>query len=153
MSRAGERSRKPHGGFHRLLENSRLSGIDPIAAIPLNWQKASMKNIQIIDGAANATFSLFQATEDEFAAIFPDGREMILVEDVIALLGEDGAGRVLERLWGRPILKREVVGIHGTLFYESEHRREYLPVSGREVDWPSGSINPAQRALFAQHRE
>jgi hypothetical protein len=27
-----------------------------------------LKNIQIIDGALNATFSVFQATEDEFAA-------------------------------------------------------------------------------------
>jgi hypothetical protein len=112
-----------------------------------------MKNIQIIDGASNATFSLFQAAEEEFAAIFPDGREMVLIEDVIERLGEGEAGRVLGQLWDRPILKRDAVGIHGTLFYESEHRRQYLPVSGREVDWPSGSINPAQRELFARHRE
>lgn len=32
-----------------------------------------MKNIQIIDGAVNATFSVFQATAEEFDAIFPDG--------------------------------------------------------------------------------
>ena len=32
-----------------------------------------MKNIQIIDGALNATFSVFQATDDEFASIFPSG--------------------------------------------------------------------------------
>lgn len=30
-----------------------------------------MKNVQVIDGATNATFSLFQATDEEFAAIFP----------------------------------------------------------------------------------
>lgn len=112
-----------------------------------------MKNIQIIDSAANATFSLFQATDEEFAEIFPDGREMILIEDVIGLLGEDATGRVLGPVWDRPILKRDAIGIHGTLFYESEHRREHLPVSGREVDWPSGSINPAQRTLFARHSE
>ena len=36
-----------------------------------------MKNIQIIDRAENATFSLFQATDEEFDAIFPgDGQDM-----------------------------------------------------------------------------
>jgi len=30
-----------------------------------------VKNIQIIDGAGNATYNIFQATNDEFAEIFP----------------------------------------------------------------------------------
>ena len=30
-----------------------------------------MKNIQIIDGADSATLSIFQATNEEFAQIFP----------------------------------------------------------------------------------
>jgi len=42
-----------------------------------------MKNIQIIDGAGNATFSVFQATDQEFAEIFPDGRDIELVEDLM----------------------------------------------------------------------
>ncbi len=42
-----------------------------------------MKNVQIIDGAVNATFSVFQATEGEFATIFPDGRDIELVEDLM----------------------------------------------------------------------
>ncbi len=128
------------------------SGHDNIADVAARWQIGGMKNIQIIDGASNATFSLFQATEEEFAAIFPDGREMDVIEDVILRLGEDETDRVIGPIWDRPILKRDAVGIHGTLFYDSEHRREFLPHSGREVDWASGSINQAQRALFARHR-
>lgn len=111
-----------------------------------------MKNIQIIDGADNATFSLFQATEAEFAAIFLDQSEMEIIEDVFDRLGGEETSRVLGPIWDRPILKRDVVGIHGTLFYGSEHRREYLPPSRREVDWDSSSVNPAQRALFAQYQ-
>lgn len=111
-----------------------------------------MKNIQIIDAADNATFSLFQATDEEFATIFPDGSEMEIIEDVVDRLGDEEAGRVLGMFWERPILKRDAMGIHGTLFYESEHRREYLPSSRREVDWASGSINAYQRELFAKHR-
>jgi hypothetical protein len=111
-----------------------------------------MKNIQIIDGAANATFSVFQATAEEFDAIFPDGRDMELVEDLIDRLGEDAAGAVLTPIWDRPILKRDALGIHGTLFYDNEDRRDHIPPSKREVDWDSGSVNQAQRDLFAKHR-
>jgi hypothetical protein len=34
-----------------------------------------MKNIQIVDGAANATYSIFQATDQEFETIFPKSPE------------------------------------------------------------------------------
>jgi len=109
-----------------------------------------MKNVQIIDGASNATFSLFQATDEEFASIFPDGRDIELIEDLVERLGEDQATRVLTPLWNRPILKCEAVGLHGTLFYDNEHRQ--IPTSKREVDWEDRSINPAQRELFSRYR-
>jgi len=111
-----------------------------------------MKNVQVIDGASNATFSIFQATEDEFAIIFPDEREMEIADDLIRRIGEEEANRILTGLWDRPILKRDANGIHGTLFYDGEHRREFLPSSMREVDWDERSVNPAQRKLFQAHR-
>lgn len=111
-----------------------------------------MKNIQIIDGDVNATFSVSQATEEEFAAVFPNGRDIELVEDLVARLGKEGAGSVLTPIWGRPILKRDALGIHGTLFYDNADRRDHIPPSKREVDWDSGSVNKAQRDLFAKHR-
>lgn len=113
---------------------------------------ASMKNIQIIDNAINATFSLFQAMPAEFDAIFPDGRDMELAEDLMARLGSDEAARLLARLWDRPILKRDAMGIHGTLFFGNEYRRGHIPATKREVDWDASVINPAQRALFSRHR-
>lgn len=111
-----------------------------------------MKNIQIVDGAVNATFSVFQATDEEFAAVFPDGRDIELIEDLIDRLGQDAAGSVLTPIWGRPILKRDALGVHGTLFYDNEERRNHIPPSKREVDWESGSVNQSQRDLFAKHR-
>ena len=111
-----------------------------------------MKNIQVIDGAANATFSIFQATDEEFAAIFPDGCDIEIADELVGRLGEVEAERVLSPLWERPILKREAHGIHGTLFYDAEERREFLPKSKREVDWDERFVNEAQRALFRQHR-
>ncbi|MFL5044000.1 MAG: hypothetical protein ACJ8EA_04075 [Xanthobacteraceae bacterium] len=112
-----------------------------------------MKNIQIIDGALNATFSVFQATEEEFAAIFPaDGQDMGLIEDFIERFGQEQAGRILQPIWERPVLKRDVQGIHGTLYYNYADRRRYLPATKREVDWDDLSINFAQRQLFGGKR-
>ena len=111
-----------------------------------------MKNIQIIVGARNATFSIFQATDEAFEAIFPDGRDMEVAEDLVARLGEDQAGAVLSPLWDRPVLKRDAQGIHGTLFYDYAERCDIFPATMREIDWDEGSINAAQRRLFASHR-
>jgi hypothetical protein len=112
-----------------------------------------LKNIQIISRARNATFSVFQATEDEFFAIFPaDGQDMEFIEDFIERCGEERAVRILRPVWERPILKRDTQGIHGTLYYEYADRRQYLPATKREVDWDDYAINSAQRQLFASKR-
>ena len=111
-----------------------------------------MRNIQIIDGALNATFSIFQATDEEFAAIFPGDRDIEIADELVERLGGAEAERLLSPLWKRPILKRDAHGIHGTLFYDAEERREFLPKSKREVDWDERYVNEAQRALFRQHR-
>lgn len=111
-----------------------------------------MKNIQIMDRAENATFSIFQTTDEAFAELFPDGRDMEFIEDVIERLGEQRASELLDPLWERPVLKREIQGLHGTLFYEWSDRRKYFPESKREVDWDESSINDAQRLLFRAHR-
>ncbi|MFZ4381141.1 MAG: hypothetical protein ACOYO0_04145 [Sandarakinorhabdus sp.] len=111
-----------------------------------------MKNVQIIDGAVNATFSIFQATDEEFAVIFPDGRDIEIASDLVERVGEDEANRVLLPLWERPLLKREAMGVHGTLFYDADQRREFLPRSRREVDWDDRFLNKAQRSLYREHR-
>lgn len=72
-----------------------------------------IKNIQVIDGAANARYSVFQATDEEFATIFADGRDIELVGDVIERVGEEAANPVLTPVWARPIPKREGLRIHG----------------------------------------
>lgn len=113
----------------------------------------TLKNIQIIDGALNATFSLFQATADEFSAIFPEpGQDMEMIEDFLGRAGASNAAATLERIWQRPLLKQDAQGIHGTLFYDYADRREFLPLTKREVDWNPACLNEAQRILFAEKR-
>ncbi len=111
-----------------------------------------VRNIQIIDGAANATFSIFQATQDEFNAIFPDGRDIEIAVDFCERVGQEKADRVLALIWKRPVLKRDAQGIHGTLFFDADERREFLPPSRREVDWDERFGNEAQRRLFREYR-
>ncbi len=114
---------------------------------------SAMKNIQVIDGADNATFSLFQVTDEEFTVIFPGpGQDIELIEDFVARVGDEAAGKIMRPIWGRPILKRDAMGLHGTLYYEWEKKREHLPTTKREVDLDPLSINWAQRELFAANK-
>ncbi|WP_395672523.1 hypothetical protein [Inquilinus sp.] len=112
-----------------------------------------MRNIQIIDAAENATFSIFQAMDAEFALIFPDGRDIELAENLFERLGNKRAHDLLTPIWSRPVLKRDAMGIHGTLFFGWKKRRIHLPTTGREVDWDEDAINDAQRQLFRSVRQ
>lgn len=112
-----------------------------------------MKNIQIIDGADNATYNIFQATNDEFAEIFPgSGQDIEVVEDYVRRVGEDEARKTLSKVWERPIYKHDVKGIHGTLYYDYKEKARYLPESRREIDRRAG-LNEAERALYARLRD
>lgn len=112
-----------------------------------------MKNIQVIDGADNATYSIFQATRREFEKIFPlPGQDIEVVEDYIERVGKNEAAQMLSKIWERPIHKRDVQGIHGTLFYGYRAKAHYLPKSRREIDRVCGQINEAERALYAKLR-
>lgn len=102
------------------------------------------KNIQVIDDAENCTFSIFQATDDEFALVFPGlGQDIQFAEDL-----DERALRALAPIWDRPLAKADAKGIHGTLLYGFEEKRRHFPATKRERDWDIGSSNPAQRRLF-----
>lgn len=68
-----------------------------------------LKNIQIIDGADNATYSIFEATDEEFYIIFPrPGQDLEIVEAVFRRLGQKKAAALFPPIWQRPILKPNV---------------------------------------------
>jgi hypothetical protein len=107
-----------------------------------------MKNIQIIDGASNCTFSVFQATDEEFKLLFPEPNQDIqYAEDLAGLPQQDEIAAALKRIWERPIRKQDAQGIHGTLFYQLErYKKVYREKREAAVD-PS-AVNAAQRRLF-----
>lgn len=112
-----------------------------------------MKNIQIIDAGLNCTFSLFQATDEEFALLFPEPRQDIQYAEDLALLPTQKKLRAaLKRIWQRPIRKQNAQGIHGTLFYQLERYKTWYREKREDAVDPS-AINAAQRRLFGKITE
>jgi hypothetical protein len=93
-----------------------------------------MKNIQVIDGAENCSFSICLVEDEDFVQIFPKaGQDIEFVEDLTARVGELAAGELVQRGTTRRIPKQEACGIHGTLFFGLSERRKFFP-NRRESD-------------------
>ena len=87
-----------------------------------------MKNIQIIDGAENCSYSFYQVSEICFNLIFPnDGQDIEFIEDFIERIGEVEAGSVLAPVWKCRIDNTQIMGLHGILFYELQHKKKFYP--------------------------
>lgn len=86
-----------------------------------------MKNIQVIDGADNCVYDIFAATDREFALIFPNGQDVEFIDDFVGRVGEKQAKKVLDAMWKRQRNKKEISGLHGTLFYELDFKKQYYP--------------------------
>lgn len=96
-----------------------------------------MKNIQIIDGADNCVYDVFAATEDEFALIFPQGTDIAFIDEVMQRADGYAIDQAFEAIWARRVPKPAVQGIHGTLFYELQSKKQYYPTR-RDED----AVNP-----------
>jgi len=91
-------------------------------------------NIQVIDGANNCSYDIFEVEEDAFRLIFPGvDQDVEFIDDFVSRVGDDEAVEVLNKIWRRPVEKKSVHGIHGTLFYELEFKKIYYPTK-RESD-------------------
>lgn len=99
-----------------------------------------MKNIQVIDGADNCVYDIFQATDQEFALVFPVGEDVAFIDEVYARGQKDALDRAFSSIWSRRIPKATAHGIHGLLFYELAHKKRYYPSRrDEEASNPNGS--------------
>lgn len=99
-----------------------------------------MKNIQVIDGAINAIYDIFEATDEEFMLIFPDGRDVAFIDEVYDQSEAKALDHALKNIWGRRIAKRDANGINGTLFYGLDIKKVYYPTRrDEEAINPNGS--------------
>lgn len=103
---------------------------------------ASMKNIQVIDGAVNCVYDVFAATDEDFALIFPPGQDVAFIDEVMARGPDEALDAAFERLWSHRIPKVQANGIHGLLFYELEGKKPYYPTRRDEK-----AVNPGGSPL------
>ncbi len=110
-----------------------------------------MKNIQIVVDAEDATYSIFQATEEEFSLIFSMPNQDIKFAEEI----EDSTkmDAIFIAIWCRPLLKKDAMGIHGTIFYHASHRSEFYPQSRRMIDMDDTSLGASESQMYAAERE
>jgi hypothetical protein len=99
-----------------------------------------MKNIQIIDGAENCVYDIFAATEEEFALIFLGETDIAFIDEVYARGDKNVLHAAFDRIWKRRLKKPEILGIHGTIFYELDQKKTYYPTrKDDEAVNPDGS--------------
>jgi hypothetical protein len=99
-----------------------------------------VKNIQIFDGAENAVYDVFAATDDEFALVFSVGTDVAFIDEVYEQHSAGVLDAAFAAIWNRRVPKNQAMGIHGILFYESEHKKVYYPTRcDEEAMNPDGS--------------
>lgn len=100
-----------------------------------------MKHVQVIGKAANGVFDIFAVDDKVFDLIFPTGADIAFAEDLKRHPQVKRIAAGLEEAWKNRIPKRLVRGIHGTLFYELQHKRQYYPtLRDEEAINPDGSL-------------
>jgi len=99
-----------------------------------------MKNIQIFDGADNAVYDIFSATDEEFILIFARGTDVAFIDEVYKQHAAVVLDAAFRAIWQRRVPESQALGIHGILFYENEHKKVYYPTRrDEEAVNPNGS--------------
>ena len=87
-----------------------------------------MKTILIIDGAKNCAYDCYSADDELFELIFPaKGQDIEFIEDYSQRVGLKHRQKLWNDMWERPIPKKNIHGIDGTLFYELLEKRQFYP--------------------------
>ena len=96
--------------------------------------RSRMKNVQVIDGAMNCAYDIFSASATDFATIFPGaGQDIEFIDDFWRRVGAKKGKETIRRLFAKRADKKTIRGIHGTLFYQLDFKKQFYP-SKREAD-------------------
>jgi len=107
-----------------------------------------MKNIQIIDGALNCSFSVYSVSDKIFKKIFPRPEQDIeFLEDLIQRIGEQKTSELIRHTWNSRQHKIQINGIHGTLFIDMVSRKVFYP-NKREADLDDPKLQKKGKVNF-----
>ena len=85
-------------------------------------------------------YDIFQATDEEFRAIFPEGQDVAFIDEIYARGDTETLDKTFNGIWKRRIPKIQANGIHGLLFYELKVKKPYYPSrKDEEACNPNGS--------------
>jgi hypothetical protein len=85
------------------------------------------KNIQVISAAQNCTYDIYAVSDSDFKLVFPaEGQDIEFAEDLSERIPDEDDS-FWQRLWEHRVDKKEIQGIHGTLFYKLEFKKVYYP--------------------------
>ena len=86
-------------------------------------------------------YDIFAATDEEFALIFSSGTDVAFIDEVYEQQSTEVLDAAFKAIWQRRVPKSQAAGIHGILFYESEHKKVYYPTRrDEEAVNPDGSM-------------
>lgn len=88
----------------------------------------------VVDGADNCAYPVYEIADEDFSLIFPgEGQDVEFNSDLEARLGTEGVIQLHQRIWEKPVEKKDIQGLHGTIFYGLDDKKKYYP-SKRESE-------------------
>lgn len=103
-----------------------------------------MKNIQIIEPANNCMYDIFACTNEDFEVLFPGGTNIAFHDEIWARSKnakhlKERLEKIFSDLWNHPLRKADAMGIHGIIFYQLEHKKQFYPTrKDEEASVPGG---------------
>ena len=93
-----------------------------------------MKNIQVIDGAVNSIFEIYEVDDLIFNEIFANERDVVFISDLLEY--SDFSNEEVIAFWRKVYScrkdKKIVNGIHGTLHLEGSNCKKDYYFDGKE---------------------
>jgi len=72
-------------------------------------------------------YDIFQVEDAEFKILFPGNTDIAFIDEIQSRISQDQLSQIMNAIRARPIKKSDVIGIHGTIFYELERKKQYYP--------------------------
>lgn len=111
-----------------------------------------MKNIQVIDNAANSIFEIYQVPDDLFHVVFPNETDVAFIDEVERAFEARDGKRLWSILYQHPVNKKQVNGIQGTLHLTgSPVDKSYFPTR-KEAEVIRNKIFQRPRRLTEKSR-
>jgi hypothetical protein len=87
-----------------------------------------MKNIEIVDGALNNRFEIYEVVDEVFDRLFKNGEDKIYLDDVDEDLQEDG--QFWDQVYVKEVDRHEVQGIHWILHTHPRAKVSIVELTG-----------------------